>query len=314
MKACWEKQAREERKRVADTIWDGKFLDCLCRPRLPVPGDRVKRADDLHQSDLGWQLLAGELAIVEGVDEDGNFQLRNESGQVSEQYFGRSRFYYVEESVAWDAPPKEWPGARAAAAPGPAAPVPLAAAPGLPAQPGHRESTADTLRLQLSWLSEMSRALTGGGGGGLARGGDDPAAATKTEAAEEEQARAERGWTSGLQAEERQASRCRRAGALAAAGAGERRGQQEGGEHGYPEIRLPKWLGGGGTSDSSVAGRRDSLDVDAAEETLAFFAAPAAAGTVAGAVVAGAVAARQACAAGRAPGRFHRQAGFFGGA
>jgi hypothetical protein len=54
-----------------------------CTTRTPVVGDTVFNSYGQVTAAAGWKLAAGEVAIVEEVDGDGDFRLRNPSGQVS---------------------------------------------------------------------------------------------------------------------------------------------------------------------------------------------------------------------------------------
>lgn len=101
----WARWQEEEKFRVHAILLSGPVDMNGGASRRAVVGDKVRRLDDLHSSDLGWQLLAGELGVVEGVSEDGDItRIRNSSGESKDGYFCRSSFYYVEESAR--APPQ----------------------------------------------------------------------------------------------------------------------------------------------------------------------------------------------------------------
>jgi hypothetical protein len=70
-----------------------------CATRTPVVGDTVHKTDGTNDTDDGtdWTLAAGAVAIVEEVDGDGDFRLRNPSGQTSQHFHFRQFYSYVQE-------------------------------------------------------------------------------------------------------------------------------------------------------------------------------------------------------------------------
>jgi hypothetical protein len=82
---AWEKQPSATREQQEQP----------CTTRTPVVGDTVHTSDGKGGcDDDGWRLAAGEVAIVEEVDKDGDFRLRNPSGQVSRVFQQRKIFSY----------------------------------------------------------------------------------------------------------------------------------------------------------------------------------------------------------------------------
>jgi hypothetical protein len=73
----------------------------LCLARRPVVGDHVHRFDGGAVSTMsGWILEAGAVAVVESVDAEGDFALRNPAGRVSEVLY-RDPYAFSEATVPY---------------------------------------------------------------------------------------------------------------------------------------------------------------------------------------------------------------------
>lgn len=85
---------------------EAKALE-LCAARRPVPGDHVYRVDaSAVRCKSGWTLEQGAIAVVDSVDPDGDFKLRNPEGEISE-VLHRSLYAYTTEATAkfeWTVP------------------------------------------------------------------------------------------------------------------------------------------------------------------------------------------------------------------
>ena len=92
-------------KLLCNVICEGFFSDglpnitcaafeAICTSRAPENGDSVRRIGNLRTRVGSWVLEPGEVALVQEVDEDLDFKLKNPNGDVSE-WVDRSKFMYV---------------------------------------------------------------------------------------------------------------------------------------------------------------------------------------------------------------------------